>query len=164
MGIKRIAALKQLRRDTVNALVWEMSEAEALLLAHSLRMNSEPETALEQGWLLAEMEEKLGYTIEELARRFDRSATWVARRLALGGDTAGSGAAASPRRAHRCADRDEVSGAGGARQHGTVCRGWRMYSRNIPGPRGKPRCSTTPGARQEPSRCASGFSPSRSCF
>lgn len=82
-GHQRIAALKQLRRDTVNALVWEISEAEALLLAHSLRRNSEPETALEQGWLLAEMEEKLGYTIEELARRFDRSATWVARRLAL---------------------------------------------------------------------------------
>lgn len=82
-GHQRIAALQQLRRDTVNALVWEMSEAEALLLVRSLRMNSEPETALEQGWLLAEMEEKLGYTIEELARRFDRSATWVARRLAL---------------------------------------------------------------------------------
>jgi hypothetical protein len=60
-GHQRIAALKQLRGDTVSALVWEISEAEALLLAHSLRMNSEPETALEQGWLLAEMEEKLGY-------------------------------------------------------------------------------------------------------
>lgn len=82
-GHQRIAALKQLRRDTVNALVWEISEAEALLLVRSLRMNSEPETALEQGWLLAEMEEQFGYTIEELARRFDRSATWVARRLAL---------------------------------------------------------------------------------
>lgn len=83
-GHQRIAALKQLRRDTVNALVLDtMSEAEALLFVHSLRMNSEPETALEQGWLLAEMEEKHGYTIEELARRFDRSATWVARRLAL---------------------------------------------------------------------------------
>jgi ParB/RepB/Spo0J family partition protein len=83
-GHQRIAALQQLRRDTVESLVWDkMSEAEALLLVHSLRMNSEPETALEQGWLLAEMEEKHGYTIEELARRFDRSATWVGRRLAL---------------------------------------------------------------------------------
>jgi hypothetical protein len=54
-----------------------------LLLAHSLRRNTEPETALEQVWLLAGMEEKLGYTIEEPARRFDRSATWVARGLAL---------------------------------------------------------------------------------
>jgi len=83
-GHQRIAALKQLRRDTVEALVLDsMSEAEALLLVHSLRSRSEPETALEQGWLLAEMEEKHGYTLEELARRFNRSATWVARRLAL---------------------------------------------------------------------------------
>jgi ParB/RepB/Spo0J family partition protein len=84
-GHQRIAALRQLRRDTVEALVLEntLSEAEALLFVHSLRTNSEPETALEQGWLLAEMEDKHGYTIEELARRFDRGATWVARRLAL---------------------------------------------------------------------------------
>ncbi|MEO7651797.1 MAG: hypothetical protein ABIZ80_15135 [Bryobacteraceae bacterium] len=60
-----------------------MSEAEALLLVRSLRTNGEPETALEQGWLLAEMEANLGYTIDGLARRFDRSPTWVARRLSL---------------------------------------------------------------------------------
>jgi ParB family chromosome partitioning protein len=83
-GHQRIAALQQLRRDTVEALVLDTTtEAEALLLVHSLRSNSEPETALEQGWLLAEMEEKHGYTIEELARRLNRSATWIARRLAL---------------------------------------------------------------------------------
>jgi uncharacterized ParB-like nuclease family protein len=114
-GHQRIAALKQLRRDTVNALVWEIPEAEALLLARSLRMNSEPETALEQGWLLSEMEEKLGYTIEELARRFDRSAS-----SSIGGNTAGSGAAASSRRTHRRANRHEVPGSGGASQRGTV--------------------------------------------
>jgi ParB/RepB/Spo0J family partition protein len=83
-GHQRIAALEQLRRDTVDAVVLDtVNEAEALLLVRSLRMNSEPETALEQGWLLAEMEAKLGYTIEELARRFDRSPTWVTRRLSL---------------------------------------------------------------------------------
>lgn len=83
-GHQRIAALLQLRRDTIDAVILDtMSEAEALLLVRSLRMNSEPETALEQGWLLAEMEAKLGYTIDGLARRFDRSPTWVARRLSL---------------------------------------------------------------------------------
>lgn len=81
-GHKRIAALQQLGRDTVEAVVWEMSEAEALVLERSLRM-SEPETALEQGWLLEEMESRLGCSIEELARRFDRSRSWVANRLAL---------------------------------------------------------------------------------
>jgi hypothetical protein len=59
-----------------------MSEAEALLLERSLRF-SEHETALEQGWLLAEMEQRFGYGLDELARRFDRSVSWVSRRLAL---------------------------------------------------------------------------------
>jgi ParB/RepB/Spo0J family partition protein len=81
-GHKRIAALQQLGRDTIDAVVWEMSEADALALDRSLRM-SEPESALEQGWLLAEMESRLGCSLEELARRFDRGRTWVASRLAL---------------------------------------------------------------------------------
>ncbi len=81
-GYKRIAALQQLGRDTVQAVVWPMSEAEALLLDRSLRL-SEHETALEQGWLLAELEQRYGYGGEELARRFDRSLSWVSRRLAL---------------------------------------------------------------------------------
>lgn len=45
-GHKRIAALQQLGRDTVEAVVWAMSEADALVLDRSLRM-SEPESALE---------------------------------------------------------------------------------------------------------------------
>jgi ParB family chromosome partitioning protein len=81
-GHKRIAALRQLGRDTVEATVWSMSAADALLLERSLRF-SRPESALEQGWLLAEMEQRFGYSREELARRFDRSVSWVARRLAL---------------------------------------------------------------------------------
>ncbi len=81
-GYKRVAALEQLGRDTVEATVWEMSEAEALLLSRSLRFSPQ-ESALEQGWLLAEMEQRLGYSLEELARRFDRSVSWVSRLLAL---------------------------------------------------------------------------------
>jgi len=81
-GYKRIAALEQLGRDTVEAVVWPMSEAAAVLLDRSLRL-SEHETALEVGWLLAELEQRFGYGREELARRFDRSVSWVSRRLAL---------------------------------------------------------------------------------
>jgi hypothetical protein len=44
---------------------------------------SEQETALEQGWLLAELEQRFGYSLDDLARRFDRSVSWVSRRLAL---------------------------------------------------------------------------------
>jgi ParB family transcriptional regulator, chromosome partitioning protein len=81
-GHKRIAALQQLGRDTVQATVWAMSDAEALLLDRSLRLSAK-ESALEQGWLLAEMEQRFGYGLEDLARRFDRSVSWVSRRLAL---------------------------------------------------------------------------------
>lgn len=81
-GYQRIAALQQLGRDTVEAVVWPMNEAEALLLDSSLR-SAEHQSALEQGWLLAELELRFGYGLEKLARRFDRSMSWVSRRLAL---------------------------------------------------------------------------------
>jgi ParB family chromosome partitioning protein len=81
-GHKRIAALQQLGRDTVEATVWAMSEAEALLLDRTLRLSPQ-ESALEQGWLLTAMEQRYGYSLEELGRRFDRSVTWVSRRLGL---------------------------------------------------------------------------------
>jgi hypothetical protein len=77
-----VAALEQLGRDTVEATLWPMSEAEALLLSRSLRSGPQ-ESALEEGWLLAEMEQRFGYSLDELARRFDRSTSWVSRRLAL---------------------------------------------------------------------------------
>ena len=81
-GYKRIAALEQLGRDTVEAVVWDMSESDALVLDRSMRL-SEKENALEQGWLLVELEQRFGYSLEDLARRFDRSVSWVSRRLSL---------------------------------------------------------------------------------
>jgi ParB/RepB/Spo0J family partition protein len=81
-GYKRIVALEQLGRDTVEAVVWPMSEAAAVVLDRSLRL-SEHETALEVGWLLAELERRFDYGLDELARRFDRSVSWVSGRLAL---------------------------------------------------------------------------------
>ena len=51
-GHQRVAALEQLGRDTVEATVWPMSEAEALLLTNSLRSGPQ-ESALEQGSALA---------------------------------------------------------------------------------------------------------------
>ena len=81
-GYKRIAALEQLGRDTVEAVIWPLSEAAAVVLDRSLRL-TEHETALEVGWLLAELEQRFGYSLDELARQFDRSVSWVSRRLAL---------------------------------------------------------------------------------
>jgi ParB family transcriptional regulator, chromosome partitioning protein len=81
-GYKRIRALHRLGHDTVRATVWDMDETEALILDRSLR-TAEGETALEQGWLLAELQRSFGLSLDDLARRFDRSVSWVSRRLAL---------------------------------------------------------------------------------
>jgi ParB/RepB/Spo0J family partition protein len=81
-GYQRIRALEQLGRDTVEAVVWPLSEVEALVLGRSISM-AERATALEEGWLLLELERSFGCRLEELARRFDRSLSWVSRRLAL---------------------------------------------------------------------------------
>lgn len=61
-GHKRIAALQQLGRDTVEAVVWAMSEADALVLERTLVMG-EPPCSLEQGWLLQQMESRLRFSI-----------------------------------------------------------------------------------------------------
>ena len=81
-GYKRVRALRRLCGDTVSATVWAMSEVEALVLDRSLRQ-AEAETALEQGWLLAELQRGFGLDLESLALRFDRSTSWVSRRLGL---------------------------------------------------------------------------------
>jgi ParB/RepB/Spo0J family partition protein len=81
-GYKRVRALRRLGRDTVAAGCWPGEEAEALI-ATCLMQTAEPETALEQSWLLAELHERFGLSLEELARRFSHSVSWVSRRLAL---------------------------------------------------------------------------------
>lgn len=81
-GYRRIRALRRLRRDMVAAVEWGLPEIDALLLRRSLSVAS-GETSLEQAWLLEELRGRFGLSIEELARRFDRSASWVSRRLAL---------------------------------------------------------------------------------
>jgi ParB family transcriptional regulator, chromosome partitioning protein len=81
-GYRRVRALRRLGRDTVTAGCWPGKEAEALI-ATRLMQTAEPETALEQSWLLAELHERFGRSLEELARRFGHSVSWVSRRLAL---------------------------------------------------------------------------------
>jgi ParB-like chromosome segregation protein Spo0J len=80
-GYKRVRALKRLARDTVRATCWQVAEAEALLLERGLRRGSED--ALDQAWLLAELQERCQWSLEELARRFEHSKSWVSGRLAL---------------------------------------------------------------------------------
>ena len=81
-GYKRTRALKKLRHDAVRATVWDLSEVDAVLLERLMR-TTESDGPLEQGWLLEELNERFALSGEELARRFDKSQSWVSRRLAL---------------------------------------------------------------------------------
>lgn len=83
-GYKRVRALRRLARDTVIATRWEVGEVEALILERLMR-SGVAASAIEQAWLLRELRERFGLEPPELARRFDRSPSWVSRRLALCG-------------------------------------------------------------------------------
>lgn len=81
-GFKRVRALRRLGRDTVEALEWPLSEAQALVVDRANR-ESAALSALEQGWLLHELSERHGLSGQELATRLGRSASWVSRHLGL---------------------------------------------------------------------------------
>ena len=81
-GHKRVRCLRQLHRDTVAAVRWEMSEAEALMFRQLLQTEATA-SAFEQGWLLRALHEDHGLALEVLARRFDRSVSWISRRISL---------------------------------------------------------------------------------
>src|SRR5947209_19521666 len=81
-GHKRVRCLRRLQRDTVAAIVWEMSELEALIFRQLLRTDA-TDSAFEQGWLLRTLHEDHGLALDALARRFDRSVSRVSRRLRL---------------------------------------------------------------------------------
>jgi ParB/RepB/Spo0J family partition protein len=81
-GYKRVRAVRSLGRDTVLALAWPLEESEALVVDR-LMGTGPTDSALEQGWLLRELHGRFELSREELARRFDRSASWVSRRLGL---------------------------------------------------------------------------------
>jgi len=80
-GFKRLRALAKLAHDTVAVVAWSIEEREALLLGRVLRTSEED--ALEQGWLLSELRDRFCMSPSELAQRFDKSESWVSRRLAL---------------------------------------------------------------------------------
>jgi ParB/RepB/Spo0J family partition protein len=81
-GYKRVRALDRLHVDVVQAMVWELAEADALICERLLR-RPEGDGPLEQGWLLLELKQRFGLSQVELAHRFDVSESWVSRRLAL---------------------------------------------------------------------------------
>lgn len=81
-GYKRVRALSMLRCDVVRVLCWDLPEADALVVERLMR-ESASDGPIEQGWLLVELRDRFGLSVEELGRRFDKSSSWVSRRLAL---------------------------------------------------------------------------------
>jgi ParB-like chromosome segregation protein Spo0J len=81
-GYARVAALVELKRDTVKATALELSEAHALLLAFRLERNR-ARSVIEEAWLLRELVNTHAIAQNELAALLGRSASWVSRRLAL---------------------------------------------------------------------------------
>ena len=81
-GYKRVRGLHQLGQDLVRATCWDLPEPEALLLGRLMRA-AEGESVLEQAWLVRELHERFELSLEDLARRFGRSPSWVSRRLGL---------------------------------------------------------------------------------
>jgi ParB/RepB/Spo0J family partition protein len=81
-GYRRVRALRRLHQDVVLGVQWELPEIDALLLRRSLSIGN-GETSLEQAWLLDELRQRFNLSLSDLARRFDRSSSWVSRRLAL---------------------------------------------------------------------------------
>lgn len=81
-GYKRVRALRRLHHDTVTAARWDLDEAQALLVERVMR-RADGDGPLEQGLLLRELRDRFGLGVEELGRRFDKSPSWVSRRLGL---------------------------------------------------------------------------------
>lgn len=80
-GFKRLRALAKLAHDTIAVVAWSLNEREALLLGRVMR--TAEEDALEQGWLLSELRDRFSMLPSEMAQCFDKSESWVSRRLAL---------------------------------------------------------------------------------
>jgi len=81
-GYKRVRGLRKLGQDLIRATCWDLPEEEALLLGRLMR-TAEGESVLEQAWLVRELQDRFGLSLEDLARRFGRSPSWVSRRLGL---------------------------------------------------------------------------------
>jgi len=81
-GYKRVRAAHRLGHDVVRVAEWMLGELDAVVLERVMR-GSDGDSAIEQGWLLRELTQRFGLGLDELGRRFDRSTSWVSRRLGL---------------------------------------------------------------------------------
>jgi ParB-like chromosome segregation protein Spo0J len=81
-GYRRVAALKQLGRDTVRIERWTCDLTNALTTLLS-RAHGRAFKVIEEALLMRELVYSLGISQQELARRCGRDGSWVCRRLQL---------------------------------------------------------------------------------
>lgn len=81
-GYRRVQALEKLGRDVAVATSTELPEDEALLWHHQMESRGR-RSALEEAWLLYELEQTYGFDRSALASKLARSESWISRRLAL---------------------------------------------------------------------------------
>lgn len=81
-GYKRVRCLKKLKADIAKAVIWETDEPQALVMVHQQSAGSRW-SVLEQSWLIHELYGVWGWNLGKLAVKFDRSRSWISRRLAL---------------------------------------------------------------------------------
>ncbi len=151
-GYQRIAALQQLGRDTVDAVVWAMNEVEALVLDRSLRW-AEHETAWKKAgcwrnWNNASAMVSTIWHVVLIQPELGIAASGTGR------SASGKRAAASTRRRDHSARGDEVLGPGSTREPGRLpAHGRRVCGASVHQPRGRPlvcrlakRCAGDPAA------------------
>jgi len=81
-GYARIRAAMRLGWDTLEAVALELPVGEALIVVHRMEAKRS-RTALEEGWLIAELLTGQGMSARQIALRLHRSASWVCRRASL---------------------------------------------------------------------------------
>lgn len=81
-GHKRVRALRKLKADIVKASVWDLGEEDALT-AHYRMSRQGGLSAVEEGWLVAELHRTRRWDLRRIAERLLKSRSWVSRRLSL---------------------------------------------------------------------------------
>ncbi len=81
-GYLRVQALGKLAIDTVQAVIIDIEEVDALVLTWRLQ-RSRRRSAIEDGWLVRELVERHALSQNDVARRLQRSKGWISERLAL---------------------------------------------------------------------------------
>ena len=81
-GFKRVRAAARLGMDQLEGSVWDHSEADALVLMHTLQRPRE-RSSLEDAYLIRALVEEHGLSQVEISRQLGRTKSWVSRRLGL---------------------------------------------------------------------------------